>query len=83
MHYVKTGERLYGDLLDESTLCYAKTKKKHSDYSCNWTYSQDVDKYGDPLIVGGFTSDGFMPSGLEIRSSYSLDYYGAAGCWKL
>ena len=54
---------------------YVKTGERlYSDSQWTWTYSQDVDKVGDSLIIGGFSSDGIYIS----RSSYSSD--GVAGC---
>ena len=42
---------------------YVKTGERlYTDNPWTYTWSQDVDKGNDPLIVGGFTPDGFNVS---------------------
>ena len=56
---------------------YVKTGDRlYNDDPWTCTYSQDVDNDNDPLVVGGFASDG-----LRIRN-YFLSGLGVAGCWK-
>ena len=56
---------------------YVRTGERlYSDDPLTWTYSQDVDKNNDSLVVGAFAL-----GGLNVSSHYSVNN-GVAGCWK-
>ena len=66
-------------LLDATTsilMYYVKTGKRlYSDDPWTFTYSQDIEEYGNQLVVGGFSSDG-------LSVTLSIIGNGVSGCRK-
>ena len=82
-HRKKTGLPYESPHLLEATtsilMHYVKTGERlYSDAPWAYTYSQDIAKNNNSLVVGGFMSEG-----LHVGLYYVASFYGVAGCRKL